>query len=134
VAISEFNRRYLAARYPDLSDKTVLIRNGLDTAAFSYQPPEPPRGPLRVAAVGRLVEKKGLTHLIQAAGELVAAGVPLQIRIAGDGEQRAELAHQIQAAGLEHTIELLGPRHQAEIRDLLRWADVMAAPCVVGAD
>ncbi|WP_256840231.1 glycosyltransferase family 4 protein [Ornithinimicrobium faecis] len=135
VAISEFNHRFLLARYPSLADKIVLIRNGLDLARFGYDDPEPLAGPLKVVAVGRLVEKKGFNHLIEAVRELAGtAGPAVQVRIAGDGEHRAALAAQVEAAGLSDTIELLGPRHQEEIRDLLRWADVMAAPCVVGAD
>ena len=135
VAISEFNHRFLLERYPSLADRIVLIRNGLDLARFSYVDPEPLTGPLKVAAVGRLVEKKGFDHLIDAVRELAGtAGPAVQVRIAGDGELRAELAAHIEAAGLGGTVELLGPRHQEEIRDLLRWADVMAAPCVVGAD
>ncbi|WP_238146752.1 glycosyltransferase [Ornithinimicrobium murale] len=135
VAISEFNHQFLLGRYPELADRVVLIRNGLDLAKFSYAPPEPVTGALKVAAVGRLVEKKGFDHLIEAVRELAGpAGPTVQVRIAGDGELRAQLAADIQTAGLVGTIELLGPRHQEEIRDLLRWADVMVAPCVVGAD
>lgn len=137
VAISEFNRSFLVSRYPDLADKVVLIRNGLDLARFEYAAPAPLSGPLKVVAVGRLVEKKGFAHLIEAVRQLAGphgSGRQVQVRIAGDGDQAASLAQEVAAAGLSDTIELLGPRHQEEIRELLRWADVMAAPCVVGAD
>jgi len=137
VAISEFNRSFLVTRYPDLADKVVLIRNGLDLARFEYDEPAPLSGPLKVAAVGRLVEKKGFSLLVDAVRQLVERGdtaPAVQVRIAGDGDQAAALAAQVADAGLGDTIELLGPRHQEEIRDLLRWADVMAAPCIVGAD
>ena len=137
VAISEFNRSFLVGRYPNLADKVVLIRNGLDLARFQYAEPAPLSGPLKVAAVGRLVEKKGFDHLIEAVRQLTdrdGSAPALQVRIAGDGDQATALAAQVAAACLGDTIELLGPRHQEEIRDLLRWADVMAAPCVVGAD
>lgn len=135
VAISEFNQRFLLERYPALAERIVLIRNGLDLARFTYADPSPVPGPLRVAAVGRLVEKKGFSHLIEAVRRIGGDGGPqVQVRIAGDGELRVDLAAQIEAAGLTEAVELLGPRHQEEIRDLLRWADVMVAPCVVGAD
>nr|WP_281497358.1 glycosyltransferase [Ornithinimicrobium sp. F0845] len=136
VAISEFNRSFLVTRYPDLADRVVLIRNGLDLSRFEYADPAPVSGPLKVAAVGRLVEKKGFTHLIAAVRQLTerADAPALQVRIAGDGDQLAALSAQVTAGGLGETVELMGPRHQEEIRDLLRWADVMVAPCVVGAD
>ena len=43
-------------------------------------------------------------------------------------------AQQIDRHGLGATVTLLGPRTQAEVIDLLRWADVFAAPCLVGVD
>ncbi|WP_109473758.1 glycosyltransferase [Ornithinimicrobium cavernae] len=147
VAISEFNRQFLQHRYPDLAERVVLIRNGLDLTRFAYDEPGPLSGPLRVAAVGRLVEKKGFTHLVEAVRQLVdradndrgsghgrGTRPAVQVRLAGDGELRETLTEQVLASGLGDTIELLGPRQQEEIRDLLRWADVMVAPCVVGAD
>lgn len=134
VAISEFNRAFLIEQFPDLADRVVLIRNGLDLARFGYADPAPVHGPLKVAAVGRLVEKKGFPHLIEAVRQLRQAGRPVTLRLAGDGDQATELAEQVVAAGLSDVVQLLGPQHQEEIRELLRWADVMVAPCVVGAD
>ncbi|MFW5469282.1 glycosyltransferase [Knoellia sp. CPCC 206435] len=137
VAISDFNATHLVRRFPDVADRVVLIRNGLDLTRFPYADPAPLAGPLKVAAVGRLVEKKGFTHLVEAVRVLVARPGRqrrVEVRIAGDGELRDELAAQVVAAGLTGTVELLGPRSQDEVRDLLTWADVMVAPCVVGAD
>ncbi|HLS41569.1 MAG TPA: glycosyltransferase [Ornithinicoccus sp.] len=134
VAISEYNREHLVRELPEIAGHTVLVRNGLDLERFPYRDPAPVGTALKVAAVGRLVEKKGFTHLVEAARRLRSDGHALQVRIAGDGELRAELEQQIAASGMGDTVTLLGPRSQAEIRDLLGWADVMAAPCVVGAD
>jgi glycosyltransferase involved in cell wall biosynthesis len=134
VAISGYNREHLVREFPEIAGHTVLVRNGLELARFPYRDPAPVGPVLKVAAVGRLVEKKGFTHLVEAARRLRGHGFPLQVRIAGDGELRPELEQQVAAAGLADTVTLLGPRSQAEIRDLLDWADVMVAPCVVGAD
>lgn len=136
VAISSYNEAFLQERFPEVAGHTVLIRNGLDLTAFRYVEPGPVVGPLRVAAVGRLVEKKGFTHLIEAVRVLSAqSGSPqVEVRIAGDGDLREQLERQIVEAGLEGVVTLIGPRSQNEIRTLLTWADVMVAPCVVGAD
>ena len=142
VAISRFNENHLVTTFPDLAGRVVLIHNGLDLARFRYAEPQPVTGPLKVAAVGRLVEKKGFTHLVEAARVITArqtdgptADAPaVEVRIAGDGELRAELAAQVTAAGLDDVVQLVGPRSQDEVRELLTWADVMVAPCVVGAD
>lgn len=134
VAISDYNRTHLRSAYPDVADRVTLVRNGIDLDRFRYADPAPPAGPLRVAAVGRLVEKKGFSVLIEAAARLRAGGTDLQVRIAGDGELAGDLTRQVAQAGVGDVVTLLGPRSQAEIRDLLGWADVLAAPCVVGAD
>ncbi|TQL49191.1 glycosyltransferase involved in cell wall biosynthesis [Ornithinicoccus hortensis] len=134
VAISEYNLDFIRTRFPEVAGHAVLIRNGLELARFPYADPAPLAGPLKVLAVGRLVEKKGFDQLVRAAAALAADGVALDVRIAGDGELREDLVRQIAGAGLEGTVQLLGPRSQTEVRELLGWADVMAAPCVVGAD
>ena len=134
VAISEYNRRCLLAEFPGLGPRTVLVRNGLELNRFPYSDPGPAHSPLRVLGVGRLVEKKGFDLLVDAAARLRAGGQPVQVRIAGEGELRPALHLQIDTAGLGADITLVGPVSQAELRDLLRWADVLAAPCVVGAD
>jgi glycosyltransferase involved in cell wall biosynthesis len=134
VAISEYNLTHLATRFPEIAGHTVLVRNGLELDRFPYRDPAPVGPTLRVAAVGRLVEKKGFGDLVEAARRLHRDGLAVDVRIAGDGELRADLEAQIATAGLEGVVTLLGPRSQAEVRDLLDWADVMAAPCVVGAD
>lgn len=134
ITISAFNERHLERQYPEVADHTALVRNGLDLAKFGYRDPGPVGDPLRVVAVGRLVEKKGFAHLVEAAAALTARGFALQVQIAGDGELRDELATHIEHAGLSDLVQLIGPRSQAEIRELLDWADVFAAPCIVGAD
>lgn len=149
VTISRFNLEHLARHYPDLAERTHLLYNGLELARFPFREPRVPGERLRIAAVGRLVEKKGFAQLIDAVAALAARGVAADVRIAGDGELRAGLAAHIARLGLEpaggkaggpfarqagNTAALLGPQTQAEVRALLDWADVFAAPCTVGAD
>jgi glycosyltransferase involved in cell wall biosynthesis len=134
VAISDYNRRHLLGLFPELADRVRVVRNGLDLTRFPYRAPQPRNGPLKVAAVGRLVEKKGFGDLIEATRQLRASGQAVEVRLAGAGELADLLAARITAAGLDDTVHLLGPRSQDEIRSLLRWADVLAAPCVTGAD
>ncbi|MET1034821.1 MAG: glycosyltransferase family 4 protein [Arthrobacter sp.] len=141
VAISRFNLEHLAAAYPDLADRTHLLYNGLELGRFPFREPPAPGSRLRIAAVGRLVEKKGFAHLLDAVAALGARGVAADLRIAGDGELLDELSARAARLGLRdgappagNTAVLLGPQTQEEIRALLGWADVFAAPCVVGAD
>lgn len=134
VTVSEFNLRHLSSLAPAAASNIHRVYNGLELRRFPFETPGPVRSPFRIAAVGRLVEKKGFPLLIDAAQELVRSGMSVDVRIAGGGELAADLAAQISELGLDKQVTLLGPRTQSEVIDLLRWADVFAAPCIVGAN
>lgn len=134
IAISEYNLRFLLELDPALAGSARLVRNGLDLTRFTYRTPPAPRSPLRVLAVGRLVEKKGFDHLLRALALLRDQGTEATLRLVGDGELEAPLAVLVAELGLQDRVELLGARSQAELVAELDWADVLAAPCVVGAD
>lgn len=134
VVISAYNRRHLAAAFPEHARKLRLVRNGLELSRFPYRDPRPPGGALRVVAVGRLVEKKGFDRLVRAAAAYRAGGGRLTVTIAGGGELEPALRALVAELGLDDVVELVGPRTQAEVGRLLRAADVFVAPCVVGAD
>ena len=87
-----------------------------------------------MVAVARLVEKKGLGYLIEAAALLRWQGSEVRVRIAGDGPLRGQLATLAEELGVEHMVELLGPRSPDEIRELLEEADLLAAPSVIADD
>ncbi|MBT2551634.1 glycosyltransferase [Arthrobacter sp. ISL-5] len=134
VTISAYNLRFLRRRFPDVTSRLHLVRNGLDLDRFPYRDPRPLGATVRVAAVGRLVEKKGFQHLMPAAAELVAQGVPLDLRIAGTGVLAAELQSAVEQLGLADHVRLLGPQTQDQVHELLQSCDVFVAPCVVAAD
>jgi glycosyltransferase involved in cell wall biosynthesis len=77
-----------------------------------------------VLAVGRLVEKKGLQFLVEAAARLPALE---RLVIVGDGPMRSEL-------DVGGPVELAGPRTPDEIRQLLEESALVAVPSVVAAD
>lgn len=134
VTISRYNLRYLRRRFPASTSRLHLVRNGLELERFPYRDPRPLETPLRIAAVGRLVEKKGFQHLLPAAAELLDQGVKLELRIAGTGILAGELEASIEQLRLGSNVQLLGPQTQDQIHDLLDSADMFVAPCVVGAD
>lgn len=134
IAISRFNENHLGRVLAGTGARVVLQYNALELARFPFREPAPAHQPLRIAAVGRLVEKKGFAYLIDAAALLVAQGRQLDVRIAGSGELADDLAHRVKAAGLEGTVRLVGPQPQDRIRALVEWADVFAAPCIPGED
>ena len=109
--------------------KLVLGVNG---ERFRRSRPYP--GGRAVLAVARLVEKKGLSYLLEAAVALNRRGAIDRVRIVGGGPLRDELEQQRRDLDLEEVVELLGPREPDEVKDLLETADILAMPCVVASD
>lgn len=134
IAISQYNYDFLDEHISGISDRLELVRNGLELDRFAYQDPATVQGPLKVCAVGRMVEKKGFDVLLRAIGLARAAGVPVVARIAGDGERKEDLLKLADELGVSDLVSFIGARSQSEVVELLDWADVLAAPCVVGAD
>lgn len=134
ITISQYNLSYLRHRFPGATDRLHLVRNGLELERFPYKDPRPVGEIVRIAAVGRLVEKKGFEYLLAAAAELLEQGFRLEVRIAGDGQLADDLQRSIDHRNLRDSVRLLGAQTQDEVRSLLRSADVFAAPCVIGRD
>lgn len=136
ITISGYNLQDLRRRFPDATGTLHLVRNGLDLARFPYAPraPRPADRPARLLAVGRLVEKKGFHHLVEAVARLRAAGQDVTAEIAGDGPLASALRRQVEELGLTEHVHLLGPITQAEVAELLGTRDVFVAPFVVGSD
>ena len=67
-----------------------------------------PEGRLVIGAVGRLSPEKGFDLLIEAVSRLCAAGLDLELWIAGEGAQETALRQAIAKTGCADRIRLLG--------------------------
>jgi glycosyltransferase involved in cell wall biosynthesis len=132
VTISDYHLDYLRRTYGPLAAHVQRVYNGIDLEEFPYRRPDD-RPPV-IAAVGRLVEKKGFADLVEACALLAARGRDFRCRIAGAGGLRAALEDQIQRHRLQGRVELIGPRPQNEIAGEIQGAAVLAAPCIVAED
>lgn len=77
-----------------------------------------------LVAVGRLVPVKGFDLLITACATLVRQGHNPMCCILGGGELRPALQAQIQAAGLQNHVRLVGSQPQERLADWYRAADL----------
>jgi len=132
ITVSDYNRDYLIRAYGVAAARVQRIYNGLDLEQFRYE--SPMERPPRIAAVGRLVEKKGFADLVEACAILRARGVAFRCEIVGTGPLEPALQALVQSHGLEGRVQLLGPRPRYEVIEHVRNAAVLAAPCVVGSD
>ena len=67
-----------------------------------------PTDRLLIGAVGRLSKEKGFDLLIDAVSRLIAEGVDVELRIAGEGDDEARLAQRIAQVGHPDRIRLIG--------------------------
>lgn len=112
-------------------DKIAVHHIGVDVAGFTEATPEAlcTRGK-RILFVGRLVEKKGCRHLIEAVRRLASSVPDVQLRVVGDGPLRGEL--QRQAAGVPAVF--LGAQPAAVVRTEMQQARLLCVPSVTAGN
>ena len=86
----------------------------------------PAEGPL-VVSVSRLVPRKGMDVLVEAAGRLAPSFPDLVVAVAGTGRQAPELAARVRESGAP--VHLLGAITEDEKAALLGAADVFVMAC-----
>ncbi len=105
-----------------------LLPHGVDTRRFrTHAAAATPDEPLRMLAVGRLVEKKGFHILIEAIARL---NFPFLLRIIGEGTERPRLTEMIAAHGLGERVALEGGLTHAELPEAYRRAHVVVVPSI----
>jgi colanic acid/amylovoran biosynthesis glycosyltransferase len=114
------------------ADKIRVLRMGVRLEDHPFRPPRPRGGqPLRLIAVGRMVEKKGFQVAIDALArcreELDARG-GFRLCLVGEGPERSEVEARVRAAGLEDCVELTGAKPASFVRNALENAHVCLVP------
>jgi len=126
------NARHLNRLYPDCN--TVhAIYHGLDTEMFRprHEVSNPVDVPL-IISVGRFVEKKGFTYLVDACDRLRNTRREFRCLIVGEhGDNYDAVRRRIDELGLGEHVSLQGPVTQQELRELYLQADVFALPCQI---
>lgn len=85
---------------------------------------------LHLLCVGRLVEKKGIRFLIQAADMLKKREINFHLRICGGGELKPSLSQLVLDLGLEDEVEFLGAIDHEEVVKQLAWSDIYVQPSI----
>jgi len=136
VTVTDFNLRHLrelVADIPGAPEKIVRLYNGVDLERFeACEPADLPRP--RLVSVGRLVEKKGFHHLVEACRALVDRGYDFDCVIVGGGEKEESLKAKVASLGLEDTVHFAGSVTTEEVGDYLRESTATVLPCIVGGD
>lgn len=97
-------------------------------------------GPLRLVATGALIGRKRPAVAVEALKLLRAADVDASLTWVGDGPLRADIEHQVDAAGLTGTVDLPGRVTPGKVHAFLASADLFLLPtahetfCVAAAE
>lgn len=110
-------------------DRITVQSMGVDLESkFTLGDPAPREG---LVFVGRLVDKKGVTYLIDAMAILARRYPDVHLSIVGDGPLRASLASQAGERGVSDKITFVGSVHNKEVPNYLRRAKIAVMPSVV---
>jgi len=104
---------------PDAFARAVVVHMGV---ALPPAPAEdmPPRATPVLLCPARLAPIKGHGDLLEAAERLMARGIPFELRLAGEGPERAAIERRIGERGLGERVRLLGTVPHAELLGMYR--------------
>ncbi len=102
-----------------------VIRNGVDGELFK---PGVGTQPLAFLYVGRLIERKGLFHLLEAFSSLSTTTPGPHLTLVGDGPDRGRLEDYCRTHGLESTVTLTGRLTREQLLPLYQKASVFVMP------
>jgi len=109
----------------------IVLPNGIENAAWKVEPVAHDPSTVNLISVMRLAPRKRPLQLMRMVRR-VHAGLPtglrLKVTIIGEGPERPQLEKYLRTNGLTETVELVGRRTRAEIRDYFARADVFVAP------
>lgn len=132
TVVSESMREELA-RIGAANAKVSVQPMGVDLSSQFTPDPTVARSENQILFVGRLVEKKGLRHLINAMPGILAAHPNAFLTIAGFGPEQQASATQVEQLGLAQRVQFLGAVSQSDLPDLYRRAGLFVAPFVQAA-
>ncbi|NMB69985.1 colanic acid biosynthesis glycosyltransferase WcaL [candidate division WWE3 bacterium] len=119
---------------PDYASKVLLHYHGMDPSVLPIRENTAVETQkFKIVSVGRLVEKKGFTYLIDAGKILKDAGISCEINIIGPGHLYKELTEKITALSLGDTVKVLGEGQGMPNNEVLKYmseSDAFVLPSI----
>lgn len=130
TVVSNYMRDYLRVSLAPDSEPRVLSM-GVDMQRRFVPMPEVARAANELIFVGRLVEKKGVTYLLQALAQVRQTLPDVHLTIVGDGPLREGLVEESERLGLANSVSFRGSVTQAELPRLYCGASAAIVPSIV---
>jgi glycosyltransferase involved in cell wall biosynthesis len=137
VTISKYSAEKIVQFYCVDKAKIRIVPNGVDTQRF--KPSEECKkikqqigidSKLCVLFVGRLIPRKGLPFLVEAAQHIVKEYVQTNFLIVGDGPQKNHIISHLQKTNLRGNFVFLGDVNERVLPALYNCADVFVLPSI----
>jgi glycosyltransferase involved in cell wall biosynthesis len=118
-----------ATAYTPPKASVTVVPYGVDLEVF--QPaPRPAGDEVVIGAAARLSKEKGVGYLIEAFALLRQHGLPLKLRLAGDGPEREKLGVLVHSLGVANNVAFLGEIDHTEVPGFLQDLDIFVLPSV----
>jgi len=128
IAVSEDTANFYRQEVGVADHLVTVVNNGIDTSRYgggsgaSLRATFAEKDEFLVGTVGRLAIAKNHPRLVEVAGLLRDAGVPVRVVIAGEGPERGKTENRIAELNLQQQVTLLGAR--SDVPDVLAALDV----------
>lgn len=127
VGVSQFVRDRVAQQFRVRPERLSTVYNGVDTARFTPSGDAEIRDRdvrTRILCVAALIPEKGVDVLLRALPSL--SDLDIEVMIAGEGPERANLEQLCAKLAQEHRCTFLGIRN--DVQDLLRESEILVHP------
>lgn len=127
IANSNELKKFAEAFY---SKKAIaVISNGVDTETFRSTEKKDDREEIRLLFVSRLIERKGLQHIIPVLKNIQNRTVfPIRLVIVGDGPYRTVLENLVETHNVKELVQFTGGKTRDELGEYYRNADLFLLP------
>jgi glycosyltransferase involved in cell wall biosynthesis len=137
VTISKYSQEKIFQYYNVDSSKIRIVPNGVDIEKFRPTGDcEKAKRRIRidnrqiVLFVGRLIPRKGVDYLIEAAKRIVKERKETLFVLVGNGPLRNSISAEVEKAGLKRSFVFLGDVSEEELPQFYRCADVFVLPSI----
>ena len=141
ITNTKYNVRHIKSILNNHSEEKIkLIYNGLNLEKFEpIDGKEKLANPIKILCVGRLIDQKGLIHLLRACKILKDKGYSFKTTIIGGTENLymnyyLTLKRIYRNLGLEECVFFLGSQPFTNVLKAYQNADIFVLPCVVAED
>jgi glycosyltransferase involved in cell wall biosynthesis len=138
VTISKYSRRKIIELYGVDPEKIRVVPNGVDPERFKPAVGGGEKFRERIGAgnrqivlfVGRLIPRKGMSYLVEAAKQVVKERSETLFVIVGSGPLKSHLTYDLEKAKLTRNFLFLGDVSEADLPLIYSCADVFAFPSI----